>query len=53
MFYKRRIEGRTVPEIAVALNMTPKQVRLRDYRMMRAIPRVVRAIDMPGEFIGR
>ncbi len=26
VFYKRRIEGRTVPEIAVALNMTPKQV---------------------------
>jgi RNA polymerase sigma-70 factor (ECF subfamily) len=34
VFYQRRIEGRTVPEIAVALNMKPNQVRPLDHRML-------------------
>ncbi len=33
VLYQRRIEGRTVAEIALALGMTPEQVRVRDYRM--------------------
>jgi len=34
VLYQRRIEGRTVSEIAVALSLTPEQVRLHDYRTM-------------------
>jgi RNA polymerase sigma-70 factor, ECF subfamily len=37
VLYQRRIEGRTVPEIAVALGLTPEQVRLHDHRMMKRI----------------
>ena len=35
VLYQRRIEGRSVPEIAVALGLTPDQVRLHDHRMMQ------------------
>jgi DNA-directed RNA polymerase specialized sigma24 family protein len=35
VLYLRRIEGRTVSEIAVALGLRPEQVRLRDFRMMQ------------------
>ncbi len=31
--YLRWIEGRTIPEIAAALNLTPQQVRFRSHRM--------------------
>jgi RNA polymerase sigma factor (sigma-70 family) len=35
VLYLRWIEGRTVPEIAVALGLTPEQVHYRHHRVMR------------------
>lgn len=39
--YLRWIEGRTVPEIAVALGLTPQQVHFRHHRAMRKFRRLM------------
>jgi RNA polymerase sigma-70 factor (ECF subfamily) len=45
VLYLRWIEGRTVPEIAMALGLTPEQVHFRHHRVMRKFRRLMEFSD--------